>query len=82
MHGLFGAVRLYVVAADPVASHLAHHDDDSGIPFRDGAWATWAGKGESRDLIDPPLTLSRVTRVVHIGAALLPRAHTDAVGPT
>lgn len=49
MHGLFGAVRLYVVAAATVETHPAHEDDDALIPIRDGAWALWAGRRESRD---------------------------------
>ena len=70
MHGLFGAVRLYVVAAATVESHPAHEDDDALIPIRDGAWALWAGRGESRDPIDPLPSSSRVSGVVDIAAAV------------
>ena len=80
MHSLFGAARLYVVAAAAAESHPAHEDDDSVIPFRDGAWALWAGREEGRDLIDPLPSLSRVTGVVHIAAEVLARTQTDAVG--
>ena len=71
MHGLFGAVRLFVAATATVESHPAQEDDDALIPIRDGAWARWAGKGESSDPIDPLPSLPRVSgAAAHIGAVV------------
>lgn len=82
MHGLFGAMRLYVVAAGAVENHPAHQDDDSVTPFQDGAWAAWARKGESLNLVDLLPSLSRVNGVVHIAPAVLAWTKAEAIGRT
>lgn len=72
MHGLFGAVRMYLVSADRIGRGPASLDDGSAPPRNDGAsapWAAWARAGEGIGREDRRPPVSRVAGAVHIAGA-------------